>query len=149
MEATEKKGMSKGCMVGMIIAGVLLLIVIIGFTMCYIYKDDLVKMGGTTVINQIKTIVAEDTPDGVDTVQFNNMLDQFIIKADADSNSVVQYTMFIQGVQMMVGDEKISADEVKQIEAVVAQLYPELAPPAEAVDPSDAIDTTAVTETTE
>ncbi|MBN1212747.1 MAG: hypothetical protein JXA92_09240, partial [candidate division Zixibacteria bacterium] len=77
MEGNQKKGMSKGCLVGIIVAAVILVIIIIAGITCYVYKDDLAKMGVVTVINGFKTNLVENPVEGVDTTQFNAMADAF------------------------------------------------------------------------
>ena len=64
MENTQSKGMSKGCLIGLIVGGILVVIIAIGLTTCWIYKDDLVKnmkalididmLSGAAVVKQIE-----------------------------------------------------------------------------------------------
>ncbi len=45
MENPQSKGMSKGCLIGLIVGGIIVVIIAVGLTTCWIYKEDLAKMG--------------------------------------------------------------------------------------------------------
>ena len=126
MEGNQKKGMSKGCLIGLIVAGVILVIIIIAGITCYVYKDDLAKMGVVTVINGFKTELATNPVEGVDTVQFNAMADAFITKFNEEEIDYEKYASFFQQIQVMMEDSDIGAEEVEEMEMLMADYYPEL-----------------------
>ena len=126
MEGTQKKGLSKGCLVALIIAGVLLVIIIIAGITCYIYKDDVMKMGMVTIINGFKTELVNNPVEGVDTAQFNMISDAFIAKFNESKIDYENYGPFIQSLQAMMSDKKVEADEVAHLKNMMLDYYPEL-----------------------
>jgi len=126
MEGNQKKGMSKGCLIGLIVAGVILVIIIIAGITCYVYKDDLAKMGVVTIINGFKTELAANPVEGVDSTQFNAMTDAFVTKFNEEEIDYEKYTAFFQQIQVMMGDKEISAEKVEKLKRLMADYYPVL-----------------------
>jgi len=126
MEGNQKKGMSKGCLVGLIVAGVILVIIIIAGITCYVYKDDLAKMGVVTIINGFKTEMATNPIEGVDTVQFNAMADAFVTKFNEEEIDYEKYAAFFQQIQLMMEDKEIDAEETDELKRLMANYYPDL-----------------------
>lgn len=121
-----KKRMSRGCMIGLIALGVVIVLVVIAGITCYVYKDDIAKSGAIYLINSVKTEVAANPPQGVDTVQFNQVIDSFVARFKADSMAVQKMPAFFQTIQSVPEDSKVDSSEVRiLIEAMVSQ-YPEL-----------------------
>lgn len=141
MEPTQKKGMSKGCLVGLIIVSVIVVIIIIGAITCWYYKEDLVKQGGLMAVTSAKGLVAENPPEGLDTTQFNAVCDGFSEKVKADSLDLERYGLFLQSMQEIIGDQNISSEEAAQLMESMIAYYPEL---EELYQPEEEIDTTAV-----
>jgi hypothetical protein len=124
----KKEGMSRGCLVAMIVVGVIAALVIVAAVVCYIYREDLVKTGTTTALNSIKTEVGNNPPAGVDTVQFNAVTEAFIQKLNDDTAAVdmVQFQALMTSVQNMMQDEKIDSAEVIDIQEAMFRYYPSL-----------------------
>ena len=127
MEGNQKKGMSKGCLIGLIVAGVIIVLIVVGLITCWVYKDDLAKMSIVTVINGFKTELAGQPVEGVDTVQFNALTDAFITKFNEDKIDYTKYTDFLQKLQTMASTKEITADEVTNLEQMMVDYYPDLA----------------------
>ena len=127
MEPAQKKGMSKGCLVAIIVAASLVVLLLILFATCWYYKDDLMKMGGVTAVNTLKTKIAENPPEGVDTVYFNAVADAFNARMKDDPQiDVVKYQEFFQTVQYASGRKEIDAELVERAEQAMFSYYPEL-----------------------
>lgn len=127
MENPESKGMSKGCLVALIVGGIIVVLLAIGLTTCWIYKDDLVKMGGATLINGFKTELATHEYEGVDTVQFNALADAFVQNQDADTALDLEgYMIFMQTLQGVMADEVFDEDEVPLVIDAMIEFYPQL-----------------------
>ncbi|MDD3732563.1 MAG: hypothetical protein PHU88_09340 [candidate division Zixibacteria bacterium] len=126
MEDVQKKGMSKGCLIGLIVAGVLLVIIIIAGITCYIYKDDLAKMGLVTIINGVKTEITAHPVEGVDTVQFNALADVFITKFNESELDYEKYAAVFPQLQAMMSDKKVDAEEVEALKEMMVNYFPEL-----------------------
>jgi len=126
METTQKKGMSKGCMVALIVAGVLIVLVIILAALAYVYKDDLVKFGTTSTVNAIKKSLAENPADGVDTVRFNAVADQFMAKLGDAEIDPVEFQTFFQELQGAGSDQQFDSSEVESLIQGMVGMFPEL-----------------------
>ncbi|MCP4686343.1 MAG: hypothetical protein GY867_12970 [bacterium] len=127
MENTQKKGMSKGCLVGIIIAAVLVVIAAIGVALIYFYMDDIGKFGVVTLADGVKAGVAENPPEGVDTVRVNAMIDAFVEKVNAaEEDNLVTLSAFMQTVQTVVSDREVDAEEVELTMDAMIDVYPEL-----------------------
>jgi len=127
MENTQKKGMSKGCLVGIIIAAVLVVIAIIGVALIYFYMDDIGKFGVVTLADGIKTEIAENPVEGVDSVRVNAVIDAFVKRVnEAEDDNLVTLSAFMQTVQTVISDRKVDADEVEVTMNAMIDVYPDL-----------------------
>ncbi len=143
-DVQKKKGMSKGCLIGLIIVGAIVVIIIIGGITCWIYKDDLAKMGATTAINGLKQELIQNQVDGVDTTQFNALADAFVTRLGEDETLDLQkYGLFMQSIQNILGDQDIDQYDVKVVMDAMVDYYPELKDvlPAEEEEPVEIPDT--------
>jgi hypothetical protein len=122
----EKKGMSKGCLVGLIVGIVLVVIVIGGGLVCWMYKDSIVKIGAVTMVEGIRAELNTKPVDGVDSVYVNEVTDAFLAKLDTDSVQIEQIGQFAQSVQTLMADQKVDAEEADQFVQLMIDFYPEL-----------------------
>ena len=136
MEQPQKKRMSKGCMVTLIIVLVILVMVIAAAITCWMKKDDLAKYAAQTVIQSVKTQVAEGTAEGIDSVQVNAVTDAFIIKLSESELDYEKYQVFFQKIQPLSTDDQVDAAEVAVMMDAMIEYFPELekliTPPVEA-----------------
>ena len=142
MEQVQKKGMSKGCLVALIIVGALLLIVVIGALSCWFYRAELARMGAVTMMNQVKQMVAESPPQDVDTAQFNSLLDGFVGRLEEDEmadqdTTLVKLAELMQVMQTVVEDKAIDENEIDQLSNTMLSFYPELVDEFWRVEPID------------
>ena len=127
MENTQSKGMSKGCLIGLIVGGILVVIIAIGLTTCWIYKDDLVKMGGATLVNGLKAELVTHEYESIDTVQFNAIADAFLQAQDQDIQFNIEgYMLFMQSLQGVMSNKVFDEDEIPVIIDAFIEYYPEL-----------------------
>lgn len=126
MEQVPKKGMSKGCMVALIVVGVLLLLIIIVAVTCYMKRDDLAKFGAATIVGSLKTELRQHPVENLDTTQFFALGDAFASKLKTDTLDYTKYSRFMSAVQTVLGDKKLDADEVKTLTDEMVRYYPDL-----------------------
>ncbi len=127
MENAQKKGMSKGCLVGIIIAAVLVVVVVIGIALIYFYKDDIGKFGTVTLAQGVKTELATNPVEGVDSARVNAVIDAFVKRVnEGDEDNLVTLSAFMQTVQTVVADQKVDADELERTMDAMIDVYPEL-----------------------
>ena len=121
-----KKGMSKGCMVTLIIVLVILVMVIAAAITCWMKKDDLAKYAAQTVVQSVKTQVAQGTAEGIDSVQVNAVTDAFIMKLSESELDYEKYQVFFQKIQPLSTDDQIDSMEVEMLMDAMIEYFPEL-----------------------
>jgi hypothetical protein len=127
MESAPKKGMSKGCLVGLIVGLALVAIAVIAAVVIWFYWDDLLKTGVTSTVNEVKIVLANDVPEGVDTVSFNALADAYVEKVNEEVEvSSETLGLVVQQFTGFAADKKIDADEVEASVATFLDAYPEL-----------------------
>ncbi len=141
-EGTAKKGMSKGCLVALIVVAVVLLLVIILGVVCYLEKDSWARYGASKLITSIKTEVNQNPAEGVDTARFNAVTDGFVAKLDESETKVDEIAPFLQSTQAMFADQTVDSLETEQLLQLMIDLFPEL----EQLLPPPVIEDTTLTE---
>jgi len=128
MEQVPKKGMSKGCMVALIIGIVLLVIVIaLGIT-CYVYKDSVIKWGTQSALTMVKAEIAKTPVPGVNSEKFGVIVDSFLTRVAADTLDYKKYQLFVPVMQKVGADKQIDKDEVSQLVDAIMTYFPDLEP---------------------
>ncbi len=121
-----KKGMSKGCLVALIVAGVLIVLVVASFFVCMSKKDDIMKFGVATLLTSSKQIVVESNVEGIDTVYYNAVIDNFNKRLYADTIGIESMAEVFSNIQVTVQDKKMDIKEIESIlEALIAK-YPDI-----------------------
>lgn len=126
MEQAPKKRLSKGCMVGLIIAGVVFLLVAAFVVTAYLNRDEIARLAIIQSVIQIKSRVVENTDDSVDKDRFVFVADAFLEHMRNDSTNLNDLALFVQTVKPAIGDEDLDSDDLLLIEQAMMQLYPEL-----------------------
>ena len=124
----QKKGLSKGCLISLIVVGVIVILIVVMMVMCYVYREDLMKTGTAAALTSIKSELADNPPAGIDTAQFNALTDDFISTMNADTAEVdlMQFQSFMQSIQTMLADKAVDSSEVEDLKAAMIRYYPEL-----------------------
>ena len=147
MEEQKKPGMSKGCLVGLIVAGILLVIALLIVGLFWYYKEDLAKYATVAGLNQSKSHLAENPPAGVDTVTFNATVDAFVERLNAEEGTNLEtLALALQAMQPAIGDDEITAEDVDLIYDAIGMYYPDMgqtSPEVERDEFDRIIDTTA------
>jgi hypothetical protein len=121
-------GLSKGCLIGIIIASALLFLVIVTGITCYVYRDDLAKWAATFSVDGLKGEVAKH-PEVVDTTKFNIFVDAFIVRVKADSLDKRRYADFMLAVQPLpkwLEDKMLDSTEIMKISDILVNYFPDL-----------------------
>lgn len=140
MEQAPKKRLSKGCMVGLIIAGVVFLLVAAFVVTAYLNRDEIARLAIIQSVIQIKSRVVENTDDSVDKDRFVFVADAFLEHMRNDSTNLNDLALFVQTVKPAIGDEDLDSDDLLLIEQAMMQLYPELGELQDTIlDSSDSI----------
>ncbi len=136
-EEIQKKGMSKGCLVALIVVGVLVLLVIIAGVTCYFKKDDLVRYGMATMVNSVKIKLSESPATGIDTARVNAISDAFVEKLNESEIDYDKYGRFGQTVQGLMTDKEIDSAEAELFVGAMIDYFPELEQLVPAVEIED------------
>jgi len=140
-ELPEKKGMSKGCLITLIIVGVLIVMIVIAGLVCYMKRDDIIKFGVKTLVSGVKVELAENPVEGIDTVNVNAMADAFILKIDSSEINAEKMAIFSQTIQTIIGDKELDSLEVVSFMEAMVKFYPELKEymPSEELEEPDSV----------
>ena len=140
--------MSKGCLVGLIVGLVLLVLVVGAGLVCWYKKDAFLKAGTVTMVNSITAELANNPVEGVDTGLVNQVAAAFITKTEESEVDLQQFGQFAQDIQRLMNDKVIDADEADQFIDMMVEYYPEL---GDLLPPEDepVEDTTAVIDSLE
>jgi hypothetical protein len=133
MEQVPKKGLSKGCMVALIIGIVLLVIVIALSITCYLKRDSVIKWGTQSALTMVKTELAKTPVPGVNSEKFGVVVDSFLARIQAEPLDYTKYQTFVPVMQKLGADKKIDRNEVKELVDAAVTYFPDLAPLAEGV----------------
>ena len=127
METTPRKGLSKGCLIGLI-AGLVIIVLLIAFVvLVYVFRGSLVKAGATASVSEVKKVLAAAPPADIDTVQFNSLADAYIDKVNLDKNTEFEpLALFVQQMTNAVKDRQLTREEVMTAAAAMISRYPDL-----------------------
>ncbi|MDH4156572.1 MAG: hypothetical protein OEW00_04785 [candidate division Zixibacteria bacterium] len=125
-EEPKRKGMSKGCLIGLIVLAVVIVLVVIAGIVCYSKRDELMKFGMATMVTGVKTELASNPVEGIDTVAVNAMADAFIEKMNTSVLEPEKMALFGQTVQGIIGDQVLDSAEVFMFIKAMVAYYPEL-----------------------
>ncbi len=121
------KGMSKGCLIALIVVAVVILLAVIAGVTCYYKKDALVRYGATTMVEQIKQMAATSSQLGMDTTYFNAVTDKFLEKLKAEEKPDLQKIgTLLQGLQTIPNDKKIDSEEARRFIDALVNYYPDI-----------------------
>lgn len=129
-----KNGMSKGCLVALIALGVIILVISILAVACYVYHDEFLKFGVTTLVNGVKTEAMRSPEIGEDSVVVNAVADGFMEKFKAEEIDPEKMQVMAVLVQEIMADTEVNAEEINRFVEAMIEYYPEL---ADLVPPSD------------
>ncbi len=133
--------MSTGCLVALIVVGVLVIIVVILGYLCYANRGKLVQYGAVAMTEELKKSVAEKPQPGVDSVRVNSVADSFLAHVRGQQEPPVEaLALYVQDIQHIRSDEVVDSLEVEQFVNAVYKAFPELGgatPPAETEIPAD------------
>lgn len=142
-----KKGMSKGCMVGLIVVGVMVVMIAAAAVTCYMKRDALMKFGITTSIESVGTRLETDPIAGIDTEQFKQLSSAFLEKFAVDTIDLERASELGYLMQDVAPNDEIGAKEVNALMAAMITFYPDLAETIEPVD--EVLDSDTAAQTTE
>ena len=127
MTEEKKGGMSKGCVVGLIVVGVIALIVILGGVVCWVYKDDIMRMPAKAAVTSMNEYLTDHEVEGVDPQVFKTVSDDFLVRLqEEEPMRYDEYGQFIQEIQALASQQEFTADDYELMLNAMVDYYPEL-----------------------
>ena len=128
-QQAPKKGMSTGCLIA-IIVGVVILVFIAGMVYYTISnKDQVMKFGVATLLTSSKQIVVESNIEGIDTVYYNAIIDNFNTQLYADTSMHIEnIAKSFENIRLTIEDQKMDGDEVNSLVDALIEIYPDIVP---------------------
>jgi len=121
-----KKGMSKGCLIGLIVGGVIIVMVLIAGLVCYLKMDDLAKTGGVVVVNEIRAKIVANPAEGVDSVEVNRIADAFVERLDTSEVDLQEISLVFQNLQAIAQKEQFDSTDAETFMRALTGFYPDL-----------------------
>jgi hypothetical protein len=121
-----KKRMSKGCLIALIVVGVILLLVIaIGILWC-LKGDEMIKNSTTKHITEFKTKLNDSPIAGINTVRVNVISDAFIEKFNKGEVDLEKFGHFAKELQEFQSDKDIDSTDAESFMQAMIEYFPEL-----------------------
>jgi hypothetical protein len=128
MEQQPRKGLSKGCLIALIVAGALLVLFIALSAYVCSNQDSLVRWLTKSGFAQVKVKISKNPPQGVDTTRFYALCDTFVARIYRDSISAARQQEFLPVLQKVAADDKFEASEIGAMTDAIVKYYPDLEP---------------------
>lgn len=135
----KKAKMSKGCLIALIVAAVLIVLIIVAMITCYANKEKIMKFGATTLVAGVKQMVSENPVEGIDTTQVNALSDSFSEKINSEEIDPEKFAIFFQKIQNIANDKVIDSVELVLYMDAIVEYYPDLEAIMEPVKELDTI----------
>ncbi len=113
--AEEKKGMSKGCLIALIVGLVILFIVVAAGVVCYVYRDELGDMFLNKMTDKIVVDIKANLPEGVTAEDVENTVNDFKKAFKEGKIDQAEIQKISETVQKALEDKKIDQEEGKEI----------------------------------
>jgi hypothetical protein len=112
--AEQKKGMSKGCLIALIVVAIIAVVVVAIAIVGYVYKDEIVEMGLNKLTETVAVEIKNNLPEGVTAEDVDNLLAEFkqaYADAKIDQEEIQRLSVLLRE---SFEDKKIDQDEAKR-----------------------------------
>ncbi|MGH8015559.1 MAG: hypothetical protein ACREBV_05165 [Candidatus Zixiibacteriota bacterium] len=123
----EKKGLSKGCVIALIVGGVIFVIIAFIVIMIFVKGKDVAKWAFVQAIETEKALIMQGQIPGIDTTAVNMTADGFKANIESPEFAFEQVISFQGFVQQYVTDSKVDSTEAEAFVKAMIECYPELA----------------------
>ena len=127
MPQPEKKGLSKGCTVALIIGGVVVVLILVFVILIFVKGKDVAKWAFVQAIDNEKNLIMQNQIPGIDTAAVNSVAGRFKQKLESPDFQFDQVMSFQAFVQKYVTDVKVDSAEAAQFVEAMIECYPDLA----------------------
>ncbi len=143
MPPTEKKGLSKGCTVALIIGGVVVVLIIAVVIMVMVKGKDVAKWAFVQAVDNEKNVIMMNQIPGIDTAAVNSVADGFKEKIQSPDFQFDQIMSFQGFVQEYATDTRADSSEAARFVEMMIECYPDL---GDRYQPNISLDTSAITD---
>lgn len=106
--------MSRGCLIALIIVGIIAVIVVAVGIVCYIYQDQIVEIGLNKLSETVASQIKENLPEGYTAEDVDKVIEDFK-QAYKDKKIDQEEIQRISAMfQNMLEDKKIDQDEAEE-----------------------------------
>lgn len=110
-----------------IVLGVLVGLILLTMTMCFVYKDELANMAIAATVDAIRVEATADTTLQFDREQYGQLVKNFKEQISAGKHSDTAVLEFMQSIQTIYADSKIELGEIEQSAQAMIRFFPDLA----------------------
>jgi hypothetical protein len=111
----ERKGMSKGCMIALIVFGIIAIIVLALAIVCYIYQDRILEWGLEKSTRMVAQEIKANLPENVTADEVDELMEKFIQAVKDKKVEAADLQNIATSFQKALEDKKIDADESKML----------------------------------
>ena len=126
-QPVQKSGMPRGCLIALIVGGIVIFLFAVLVGVCYFNKDKFVKWSVRTGVTYAQQELAKN-PDGIDTVKFNALAGSFFTMLDTATISDDQFAKLGPVFSQSISDKKIDAEDIYKLSDAMVTLFPSLEP---------------------
>lgn len=125
----EKKKMSKGCMIALIVVGIIVLIVIAASVVCYVKRDEIAQAVMDKSQQWVTAQIKENIPEGYTEAQVDETIGNFFGAVKNGAISEAQLKKITGEFQTMASDKKIDSEEAGKLLEEMKKMLSEIPPP--------------------
>ncbi len=133
-----RKGMSKGCLVALIIVGAIVLLVAVGVGYVCMNKEKVIIAGAKFLVSGMTSELKQSPVEGVDSDRFNRVCAAFLVRIDEPPQNLEDIALFAQTAGAVIQNRPYTAEQIERFVQAMITCYPELAEVAGPAIPTEA-----------
>jgi len=120
-----KKGMSKGCLITLIVVGIIGVVIIAMGIVCYVYKDEIIDAGLSKMTDGLGDAIIENLPEGVTAEQVRELMDELKIAFKEGKVDESELQELSSRFQKIAKQEEISQKEAEEMIEFIEEVIEE------------------------
>ena len=119
LSTEPKKGMSKGCLIGIVIVGILAVLIILLVTLGYIYKEDIANWMIENTTEIIALEIKANLPEEFSEQEVDELFEKLTRAIKNKEIDAAKIQSLATQFQIYIEDQKIDEDEARKIIAEI------------------------------
>lgn len=115
LKAVPKRGMSKGCLVGLIVVGVLAVLILVLGSLAYFYWEDIANWGLEKTTEMIAMEIKANLPEEFTEQDVDDLFDKLKRALKNKEIDATKIQMLATQFQTYLEDQKIDEDEARML----------------------------------